>query len=115
MALFLLPGFDPFQQFRSRLIVRAFGDGFIHAAAAAEHAGRTLSFDDDFKKSFARTAEIYEKCKLSACLIFNTHGLDEEGWGPIRAAYLERLLERLLTIDTVEILPAGRAVAKYAS
>ncbi|MHC4400789.1 MAG: polysaccharide deacetylase family protein [Planctomycetota bacterium] len=28
----------------------------------------TLSFDDGFKKSFLRTAEIYEKHKLSACL-----------------------------------------------
>jgi peptidoglycan/xylan/chitin deacetylase (PgdA/CDA1 family) len=48
-------------------------------------------------------------------LIFNTHGLDSEGWGPIRAAYLERLLERLLAIETVEILPAGRALSTYAS
>lgn len=42
-------------------------------------------------------------------------GLDEEGWGPIRAAYLEGLLERLLATDTVEILPAGSALAKYAA
>jgi peptidoglycan/xylan/chitin deacetylase (PgdA/CDA1 family) len=51
----------------------------------------------------------------SGWLIFNTHGLDEEGWGPIRASYLERLLERILAIETVEILPAGRALAKYAA
>lgn len=49
----------------------------------------------------------------SGWLIFNTHGLDDEGWGPIRATYLERLLERLLAIDSVEILPAGMALAKY--
>jgi len=53
--------------------------------------------------------------KESGWLIFNTHGLDDEGWGPIRASYLERLLERLLSIDSVEILPAGRALAKYGS
>ncbi len=46
-------------------------------------------------------------------LIFNTHGLDEEGWGPIRATYLERLLERLLTQDSVEILPAGQALSQH--
>ena len=51
----------------------------------------------------------------SGWLIFNTHGLDEEGWGPIRATYLEGLLERLLALDTVDILPAGRALAKYAA
>ena len=49
----------------------------------------------------------------SGWLIFNTHGLDDEGWGPIRASYLEALLERLLAIKTVEILPAGKALAKY--
>ena len=86
----------------------------------------TLSFDDGFKKSFIRTAEIYEKYKRSACLnviatghksrwlIFNTHGLDDEGWGPIRATYLDRLLDKLLAIDSVDILPAGRALEKYA-
>ena len=50
----------------------------------------------------------------SGWLIFNTHGLDDEGWGPIRATYLERLLERLLAIESVEVLPTGRALAKYA-
>lgn len=51
----------------------------------------------------------------SGWLVFNTHGLDDEGWGPIRASYLEGLLERLLAIDTVEILPAGRVLARYAT
>jgi len=51
----------------------------------------------------------------SGWLVFNTHGLDDEGWGPIRATYLERLLERLLALPTVEILPAGLALAKYAA
>ena len=46
-------------------------------------------------------------------LIFNTHGLDDEGWGPIRATYLDGLLERLSAIESVDILPAGRALKKY--
>jgi len=50
----------------------------------------------------------------SGWLIFNTHGLDEEGWGPIRATYLDRLLARLTAIDSVDVLPAGRALQKYA-
>jgi peptidoglycan/xylan/chitin deacetylase (PgdA/CDA1 family) len=49
--------------------------------------------------------------KESGWLIFNTHGLDDEGWGPIRATYLERLLERLLAVESVDILPAGRVLA----
>jgi peptidoglycan/xylan/chitin deacetylase (PgdA/CDA1 family) len=55
--------------------------------------------------------------KLLACqtgwLIFNTHGLDEEGWGPIRATYLDRLLDRLTSMDSVAVLPAAGALEKY--
>ena len=50
----------------------------------------------------------------SGWLIFNAHGLDDEGWGPMRGVFLERLLERLLAIESVEILPAGRVLAKHA-
>jgi len=46
-------------------------------------------------------------------LIFNTHGLDNEGWGPIRATYLDRLLDKLSAIESVDVLPAGRALDKY--
>jgi peptidoglycan/xylan/chitin deacetylase (PgdA/CDA1 family) len=51
----------------------------------------------------------------SGWLIYNTHGLDEEGWGPIRSSYLEELLERLLAIDSVEIMPAAKALSTLAS
>jgi peptidoglycan/xylan/chitin deacetylase (PgdA/CDA1 family) len=40
-------------------------------------------------------------------LIYNTHALDHQGWGPIRASYLESLLDRLLEIPTVRILPTA--------
>jgi len=43
-------------------------------------------------------------------LVYNTHGLDDEGWGPIRASYLERLLGRLTQIQGVRVLPAGAAL-----
>lgn len=49
----------------------------------------------------------------SGWMIFNTHGLDDEGWGPIRATYLDRLLERLVGIESVHVLPAGVALSKY--
>jgi len=45
----------------------------------------------------------------SGWLIYNTHGLDEEGWGPIRAAYLDQLLERLVKIESVRVIPTARA------
>ncbi len=50
----------------------------------------------------------------SGWLIYNTHGLDGEGWGPVRSEYLERLLERLLSTAGVQILPAGRVLSQAA-
>ena len=38
-------------------------------------------------------------------LLYTAHGLDGEGWGPLRSTYLEGLLERLLQRDDVHILP----------
>ena len=48
----------------------------------------------------------------SGWLVYNTHGLDGEGWGPMRSSYLEGLLERLLAIESVEIVPAGVALRR---
>lgn len=50
----------------------------------------------------------------SGWLIVNTHGLDDEGWGPISASYLDHLLERLSTLQTVKVIPAGMALATLA-
>jgi peptidoglycan/xylan/chitin deacetylase (PgdA/CDA1 family) len=44
-------------------------------------------------------------------LILNLHGLDQEGWGPISSQYLNDLLKRLVTIDYLDILPAGVVLA----
>ena len=46
----------------------------------------------------------------SGWLIYNTHGLDEEGWGPMTSDFLDKLLERLVAIKTVEVIPAGKAL-----
>ena len=42
--------------------------------------------------------------------IHNLHGLDNEGYGPVNADYLDRLLARLITIDSVSVMPAGKAL-----
>jgi peptidoglycan/xylan/chitin deacetylase (PgdA/CDA1 family) len=49
----------------------------------------------------------------SGWLIYNTHGLDDEGWGPIGSDYLDKLLARLTSIETVGIIPAGKALAGF--
>lgn len=45
-------------------------------------------------------------------LILNLHGLDEEGWGPVHAYYLDNLLKRLVEIDFLSVLPTGEIVKK---
>jgi hypothetical protein len=44
-------------------------------------------------------------------LIYNCHGLDGEGWGPLRSGYLERVLEELLSLPDLNILPARDVLA----
>ena len=46
----------------------------------------------------------------SGWFIYNTHGLDDEGWGPVSSVFLDELLDRLSKIKTVEILPAGKVL-----
>jgi peptidoglycan/xylan/chitin deacetylase (PgdA/CDA1 family) len=79
---------------QAKLTCTSFGPGNCEAA-----------IDRESEKLLARE---------SGWMIFNTHGLDDEGWGPLRANFLERLLARLLAIESVEILPTGRVLAKYA-
>lgn len=42
--------------------------------------------------------------------VFNTHGLDGEGWGPMSSRYLRSLLSRLIRLEHVAVLPAGEVV-----
>jgi peptidoglycan/xylan/chitin deacetylase (PgdA/CDA1 family) len=47
-------------------------------------------------------------------LIYNAHGLDGEGWGPLRSEYLIRTLEKLVAIPDLKILPAREILALAA-
>jgi len=37
--------------------------------------------------------------------VYNTHGLDDEGWGPLSSGALDELLSKLSAMEDVEILP----------
>jgi peptidoglycan/xylan/chitin deacetylase (PgdA/CDA1 family) len=41
----------------------------------------------------------------SGWLVYNTHGLDDEGWGPLSSGLLDELLDRLTGMEHVEVLP----------
>ena len=47
----------------------------------------------------------------SGWLCYNTHGLDGEGWGPLSATTLERLLARLVERDDVRVVSSRAALA----
>jgi len=51
----------------------------------------------------------------SGWLIYNTHGLDGEGWGPITSGFLDKLLERLTAIESVAVMPAGKALSQFST
>jgi len=51
----------------------------------------------------------------SGWLVYNSHGLDGEGWGPMRSDFLDRLLARLLKIESLEIMPAAKVLARFDS
>ncbi|MFC2125253.1 polysaccharide deacetylase family protein [Bacteroidota bacterium] len=50
----------------------------------------------------------------SGWFIFNTHGLDGEGWGPITSSYLDELLDRLTRIKHLAVLPVGVALQQIS-
>ena len=37
--------------------------------------------------------------------VYNTHGLDDEGWGPMSSGLLDELLARFSELKNVEVLP----------
>jgi peptidoglycan/xylan/chitin deacetylase (PgdA/CDA1 family) len=43
-------------------------------------------------------------------LIYNTHGLDDEGWGPLSSSYLDELLDRMQSHETAEMLSVTQAL-----
>jgi peptidoglycan/xylan/chitin deacetylase (PgdA/CDA1 family) len=51
----------------------------------------------------------------SGWLIYNAHGLDDEGWGPMSSIFLDDLLKQLTSIDSVSVLPSGRALLNSVS
>lgn len=43
--------------------------------------------------------------------ILNLHGLDDEGWGPLSATFLDTLLKRLVKINHLDISPAAKIIS----
>jgi len=50
----------------------------------------------------------------SGWLVYNTHGLDGEGWGPLDSDFLRRLLERLQSVPSVRVWSVGETLTNMA-
>lgn len=66
------------------------------------------------EENLDRTIDDFLTGPTGWCLI-TLHGLDGEGWKPIRSNYLDRLLDRLIPIHTLDIQPAAAALEKYVA
>lgn len=96
-------------------VVRAFRGGFSDCGlnpppSAQTKAIRTTGFGPE--NCEAHLDGCIEKllAQPDGWLVYNTHGLDEEGWGPIGADYLTRLLDRLLKRPDVSLIPTAVAL-----
>jgi peptidoglycan/xylan/chitin deacetylase (PgdA/CDA1 family) len=49
----------------------------------------------------------------SRWLVYNAHGLDEEGWEPISSEYLRRTLKSLLQQSDLSVLPIASVLDEY--
>ena len=46
----------------------------------------------------------------SGWFIYNTHGLDKEGWGPVSSVFLDELLDRLNEHESAEVLSVTQSL-----
>ena len=67
-------------------------------------------FCDDYVQQQINTFLLSE----GGWVILTLHGLDDEGWGPVRGQYLDDLLKRLVRIDHVAVVPAGEIVKQIS-
>ena len=94
--------------------VRTFGKGALNPIPISKEPTRLqcLSMGPDNIDNWVE-AQVHEFLQGDGgWLILNVHGLDEEGWGPISSGYLESLLERLIKVESLAILPAGKVLEK---
>ena len=95
--------------------VRAFrtsGPG-VQALPRAGQARITTSGREDAETCLDEClAELF--ARPDGWLVYTVHGLDGEGWGPLRSAYLERVLGSLLARADVRILPTLAVLEKAA-
>lgn len=86
---------------------RAFRTGYDKVINAVPNRNTKMIFGDGWPNVEEKIdRSIQELLKLeNGWLVYNTHGLDGEGWEPISSEFLKKTLARLITYKYVKILP----------
>jgi peptidoglycan/xylan/chitin deacetylase (PgdA/CDA1 family) len=94
-------------------LVRAFRTGPGPAINALPAPGTVKLTTSSFEQAEAGFDQCLQDLfsQPNGWLIYNVHGLDGEGWGPVRSEYLIRQLERLCALPGLKILPAQEVLA----
>ena len=98
------------------LVVRTQGDSPVNPIPTHRHPVRIGCYSHGPKQ-----CDVFLESELNKFLagpggwfVFNTHGLDTEGWGPLSTGYLNAVLHRLQQMQHVDILPAGEVVTRLS-
>jgi peptidoglycan/xylan/chitin deacetylase (PgdA/CDA1 family) len=123
-----LHGFDParaifaFPYLASTPELEAWLPTIVRACRTAGEPINPLPTPDTVKLTTGaseRAEELLDGCvgdllaRDEGWLIYCAHGLDGEGWGPMRSEYLERLLERLVQVENLGVLPARDVLDRF--
>ncbi len=86
---------------------RAFRTGYNRVINALPDGDTKMIYGDSWPNAEAQIDRSIQTLlnMEDGWLVYNTHGLDGEGWEPISSAYLERTLARLQSYPDVKILP----------
>jgi peptidoglycan/xylan/chitin deacetylase (PgdA/CDA1 family) len=96
------------------LAIRSYGDSAVGEIPKAQKTYRKACWSKGPENIDNWVEEMVNQFLESdgGWMILNTHGLDEEGWGPMSTGYLETLIARLAAIDKLEMLPTGAVLKR---
>ncbi len=91
------------------LAIRSYGDSAVSTIPKAQNTYRQACWSKG-PENIDQWVETMVSDFLESnggWMILNTHGLDEEGWGPMSTTFLQDLLSRLVKVDKLEMAPTG--------
>jgi len=96
------------------LAIRTGGPSMINPIPAARRPTRIAcrSFGPGNADAFVQSQLDQFLAGPGGWWVFNAHGLDDEGWGPLSSPFLRATLARLSRLPHVAVLPAGEVLLR---